>query len=463
MNKQELLDFSAGEVVLVDDNASLLANVSDYLSLHFGRVHTLERGEDAIELVAKAGDFFKGVVVCDVRMPSVSGFDVLDALQGIDRDLPVVLVTAYGDVTQAVKAIHSGAYDFIEKPFEPERLLKIVRQALEKRFLTFGHHALRAQLAEKDAIENRLIGVSPGMVRLRREILNLARLDVPVLINGETGAGKELVASCLHEYSDRKQYNFVPLNCAAIPESLFESELFGHVEGAFSGAGSVRVGKLVHADQGTLFLDEAESIPLAAQVKLLRILSEKKVEALGTNDAKEIDIRVIAATKQELRDHPDFRQDLYFRLQVAELYIPPLRERPEDVLVLFEHYARAFTRREGIEWNGASPVLQKQLRSYHWPGNVRELINVATRCSIRRARSLSEIQRDAKPAPEPEPRTLKDRVEQYEMSILKEALERHRGKVTPVLEELGIERRTFNLKLKKYGLQREAFLGEFNR
>jgi len=439
------------EIVIVDDNRDLLTNVSDYLSLHFKKVHAFLDPAKAIKFVYQG---FPGIVVSDIKMPDITGVELLNQVLSCDNTIPVILMTAHGDISQAVQAVQEGCYDFIEKPFEPERLLESINRAVEKRVLTFNQTRLRDALKNKDAIETRLMGVSPKMTKLRRDILSVANLDVPVLIHGETGAGKEVVAHCLHDFSHRKKAQFVPLNCAAIPKDLFESELFGHVKGAFSGADATRIGKFEFANKGTVFFDEVESIPLSAQVKILRSLSENKVEALGSNMAKDIDIRIISATKEELKDNPNFRQDLYFRLQVAELYIPPLRERKEDILLLFEHFASHFMTQNNIEWAGAGIHLQRQLLEYNWPGNVRELINVATRCVIKNCHDLNELLNPHEPEKQYQAvqSSLKDLVNDFEANMLINSLQRHKGSVQAVLEELDMERRTFNLKLNKYNI-----------
>ena len=302
------------------------------------------------------------------------------------------------------------------------------------------------------------MGCSAAIDRVRRQVLNLATLDVPVLIFGETGTGKEVVANCLHDYSKRSQYKFVALNCAAIPSDLIESELFGHAKGAFSGAISHRTGKLEYAHKGTVFLDEVESIPMGVQVKLLRALSEGVIEAVGSNESRQIDIRVVSATKESLKNNENFRQDLYFRLQVAEIYIPPLRQRKEDIILLFDHYARNFSKASEIEWDGIPSSLQSQLIAYDWPGNVRELINVATRCVMQEKRDLNELSFFGDSFTySHEDESLKQLIEQYEKGLLSDALRQYKGDVAQVLSALKLERRTFYMKLKKYGLDRKDF------
>lgn len=448
-------DKSQYAIVLIDDNPSLLTNLADYLALQFGYIFTFA---DPKQALADIDDHFAGIVVTDVKMPGLSGLEVVKALLDRDKDFPIILMTAHGDIPQAVKAMRLGCYDFIEKPFAPERLVESIERAITKRRLTLAGRSLTARLAAQKGMDSRIIGESACVSRLRADILSVARLDVPVLIHGETGSGKEVVAGCLHEFSKRSGH-FVPINCGAIPNDLLESELFGHVKGAFTGAFESRQGKFEYARGGTLFLDEIESISPNAQVKLLRVLSEQKFEALGSNTRINTDTRIISATKQDLKDHPGFRQDLFYRLQVAEIFIPPLRERKQDIPLLFEYYAAKFCQQSGIEWRGTPAYLRAELFDYEWPGNVRELINVATRFALNPASDLAALLGKRAPVipTENADRSLRKCVHNYERALLENALQRHAGQVNKVLQELGLERRTFNLKLKKYGLSRRSF------
>ncbi|POA67245.1 MULTISPECIES: sigma-54 dependent transcriptional regulator [Pseudomonas] len=439
-------------VMLVDDEASIRTAVEQWLSLSGFEVQLFSRAEDCL---ARLPRDFPGVILSDVRMPGISGLELLKQVQQRDPDLPVILLTGHGDVPMAVEAMRDGAYDFLEKPFSPETLLSSLRRALDKRGLVLENRRLHEQADTREKIDSTLLGVSRALQTLRRQVVDLAALPVNVLIRGETGSGKELVARCLHDFGPRADKPFVALNCAAIPEQLFEAELFGHESGAFTGAQGKRIGKLEYADGGTLFLDEIESMPLAQQVKLLRVLQEQKLERLGSNQSIAVDLRIIAATKPDLLDEARagrFREDLAYRLNVAQLRLPPLRDRREDIPLLYEHFAHAAAERLG---RGVAPLSGAQLSrllSHDWPGNVRELANVAERQVL----GLGE--------PEPEAidpgQSLAAQQEAFEAQCLRAALTRHKGDIKAVLNELQLPRRTFNEKMQRHGLAREMFLGE---
>ena len=317
---------SGGPVVFVDDDPDLRRATAQVLKLAGFEVRAFDGAEAAL---AAIDEDFEGPVVTDIRMPRMNGLQLFERVKAIDPELPVLLVTGHGDVELAVAAMKDGAYDFISKPFDGERLATAVAHAAEKRRLVLENRRLRAAAAETPA-DLPLIGDAPGIRRLRETIRQVADADVDVLVLGETGSGKEVVAQLLHEWSRRRARNFVALNCGALPETVLESELFGHEAGAFTGADRRRVGRIEHASGGTLFLDEIESCPPAIQVKLLRVLETREVEPLGTNERRRLDLRVVAATKVDLGDpaaRGGFREDLYYRLNVVTLRIPPLRER----------------------------------------------------------------------------------------------------------------------------------------
>ncbi|MDQ7985127.1 sigma-54 dependent transcriptional regulator [Pseudomonas sp. G34] len=436
-----------GQVIVVDDEAAIREAAQQWLELSGFSVQVCSNAAQALALIDVD---FPGVLISDVRMPGTDGLQLLGKVVECDRDLPVIMITGHGDVPMAVQAIQQGAYDFIEKPFTPDRLLDVVRRALEKRRLVCENRALRQQFGLKDGIAAQLLGVSRPMERLRRQILDLAGTSVNVLIRGETGSGKERVARCLHDFSERADKPFVALNCAAIPEHLFESELFGHESGAFTGAQSKRIGRIEHADGGTLFLDEVESLPLAQQVKLLRVLQEKTLERLGSNRSIRVDLRVISAVKPDLLDEVRagrFREDLLYRLNVATLQIPPLRERREDISLLFEHFAAQAAQRHGRSLEPLTPAELANLLGHDWPGNVRELINAAERHALGLSGSNQE---DAE-------QSLAQQMEAFEAQCLHNALLRCRGSILQTMELLQLPRRTLNEKMQRHGLQRSAY------
>ncbi|NNB54953.1 sigma-54-dependent transcriptional regulator [Pseudomonas fragi] len=437
-------------VIVVDDEASIRNAVEQWLSLSGFDVQLFTCAEDCL---GQLPAHFAGVIVSDVRMPGMGGLALLNRLQQLDADLPVILLTGHGDVPMAVEAMRAGAYDFLEKPFSPEALLGSLRRALEKRQLILENRRLHEQADLREQIDGRLLGVSRSLQTLRRQVLELAPLPVNVLIRGETGSGKELVARCLHDFGPRADKPFVALNCSAIPEQLFEAELFGHESGAFTGAHGKRIGKLEYADGGTLFLDEIESMPLAQQAKLLRVLQEQKLERLGSNQSISVNLRVVAATKPDLLDEARagrFREDLAYRLTVAELRLAPLRERREDIALLYDAFSRQAAERLGRSLQVLSGPQLSRLLCHAWPGNVRELANVAERDVL----GLGEPQ-----LPDTDVgQSLVAQQEAFEAQCLRAALTRHKGDIKAVLNELQLPRRTLNEKMQRHGLVREAFL-----
>ena len=380
----------------------------------------------------------------------MDGMAFLRETLALDPELPVVLITGHGDVSMAVQAMKDGAYDFIQKPFPPEYLVEVVRRALEKRRLVLEVRDLRRQLEQRDQLEGKLIGLAPSMQKLRAMLVGLASSAADVLIHGETGTGKELVARCLHEASSRRQGNFVAINCGGLQENLFDSEIFGHEAGAYTGAAKRRIGKIEYASGGTLFLDEIESMPLPMQIKLLRVLQERTLERLGSNTTIPIDCRVIAATKDDLLElaaRGGFRNDLYYRLSVATLALPPLRERREDIRLLFEQFLLQAAARHQRPVPEISAGRIQQLVGYHWPGNVRELRNVADRCVLgieSGSPPFGQAQADG-------PTPLAETVEAFERALISDAMRRH-GSLARTAEALVVAKTTLHDKIKKYGL-----------
>jgi two-component system C4-dicarboxylate transport response regulator DctD len=395
-----------------------------------------------------------GVIVSDIRLPGASGLELLEHCREHALDVPVILVTGHGDISMAVQAMRDGAYDFVEKPFASERLIETVRRALERRRLALENVALRKALAERDALVPNLIGRSAAMEQVRRLIAKVAPTDAAVLINGDTGAGKELVARSLHELSARRAEPFVAVNCGALPEAMFESEMFGYEPGAFTGAAKRRIGKLEYASGGTIFLDEIESMPLALQVKLLRVLQDGVLERLGSNQPVRVSCRVVAAAKGDMADHVaagTFRRDLLYRLNVVTIAVPPLSERHEDILPLFEH----FLLEAAVRYERPAPVLTERQRmglmERDWPGNVRELRNAAERFVLGVAEAEAMTGDDTGTG-EAVLLSLKERVEQFERAVIADSLESTGGSVAAAADHLQIGKATLYEKIKRYGL-----------
>ncbi|WP_369600680.1 sigma-54 dependent transcriptional regulator [Hahella sp. SMD15-11] len=451
-------DAPQGEVIFIDDDAPIRKAVQQTLMLEGWSTRTFGQPQEALRQINRD---WRGVVVTDLSMPDMDGMAVLEAVAQTDGEIPVILVTGHGDISVAVEAMRRGAYDFIEKPFTNERLVDTVRRALEKRNMALEIRALRQELRLQNAPGPRLLGNSPAIRRLRRTLHAILDMPADVLLHGETGTGKDLIARYLHEHSQRREHNFVAINCGAVPENLIESELFGHEAGAFTGADKVRIGKFEHANGGTLFLDEIESMPLALQVRLLRVLEERQVERLGSNRLIPLDIRVIAATKADLRQLADegrFRADLYYRLNTVSVDIPPLRERPEDIPLLFEHFSVIASARFQREMVPLSVPQMQRLLAHDWPGNVRELRNLAERYVLMGDEALNDLEGGAWPRSGDAQQTLPERVEWFEQSIIRDAMRRHRGVIKDVMVELGLPRKTLYDKLAKYGIRRQDFL-----
>ena len=440
------------QVVLIDDDPHLRQALSQTLDLAGLKVLPLA---DAQGLAARVERDWPGVVVSDIRMPGIDGLQLLEQLHARDNELPVLLITGHGDVPLAVQAMRAGAYDFLEKPFASDALLDSVRRALALRRLVLDNRSLRMALSDRQQLSTRLVGQSAQMTRLREQIGALAGTKADVLILGETGAGKEVVARALHDLSSRRTGPFVAINAGALAESVVESELFGHEPGAFTGAQKRRIGKFEFANGGTLFLDEIESMSLDVQVKLLRLLQERVVERLGGNQQIPLDIRVIAATKEDLRqaaDHGRFRADLYYRLNVASLRIPPLRERGEDVLLLFQYYADAAADRHGVLANELQAAQRAMLLRHSWPGNVRELQNAAERFALGLELALDNSEPGPVDIGQPLAGGLSDQVEHFERALIAAEMARSHTSVRSLAEALGIPRKTLHDKLRKHGL-----------
>ncbi|MCK6414085.1 MAG: sigma-54 dependent transcriptional regulator [Giesbergeria sp.] len=436
-------------VLLIEDDPIVMLGARQALQLSDIPVLEATSVEAALPLVAQA---CPAAILSDVRLPQEDGFDLLKRMQALDREVPVILMTGHGDIRMAVEAMRLGAYDFLEKPFSSERLVEVMRRALEKRKLVLENRRLHALVASQQDFG--LIGQAPGMVEARRRIAALAPTQVDLLVRGETGTGKELVARAIHEASGRSG-PFVAINCGALPENIFESEMFGHEAGAFTGATKRRIGKLEYARGGTVFLDEIESLPLAQQVKLLRALQEKTIERLGGNESTRIDCRFIAAAKADLRalsDQGDFRSDLYYRLHVACIELPPLRERREDIPLLLAHCVRQSAERYHTAPPACTPVQMAHWVAQPWPGNVRELKNLADRLCLG-----LEPEQAPQPAPQASPPSLGQQIDRFEKQLLAQALDACQGNVGAAAEQLQLPRKTLYDKLVRHQLDPALF------
>jgi len=366
-------------ILVIDDDGSLRRVMEFVLEQAGYQVLTAENGRTGYELFLEQQP---DVVITDIQMPEMSGYELLDRIQKHDSGCLVIIITAFGTVTQAVNAMKNGAYDYITKPFGNDELVMVVKRALGFRELQSENQQLRQKLDGKTSFEQ-LIGISDAMQELFNTIRQVAPNDATVLIGGESGTGKELIARAIHNHSERSERPFVPVNCAAIPRELLESELFGHIKGAFTGATGTRKGKFELADGGTIFLDEVGDMPLDLQPKLLRALQEMEIEPVGSGRIHKVDVRVIAATNSDLEaaiEAKRFREDLYYRLAVIPILLPPLRERKDDIPLLVQHFLARFA--PPATHLTLTAQAMDQLQSYNWPGNVRELENTIQQVAI---------------------------------------------------------------------------------
>jgi two-component system C4-dicarboxylate transport response regulator DctD len=444
------------QVIFVDDEVAMRESMKQWLALANIDATILSSAEEARAIIDRQ---FSGVVLTDVQLRKMSGLELLQQCLAVDRDIPVVLLTGHGDVAMAVDAMKQGAYDFLEKPFDPDRLIGTVRRACEMRQLVLENRRLRLDATFGSRIERKLVGISPGIRQLRGEILELAATPLNVVIRGETGTGKELVARCLHEFGPRNEHPFVAVNCGAIPETMFESEFFGHEQGAFTGAVGKRIGRLEYAHKGTLFLDEIESMPPALQVKVLRAFQEKAFERLGSHKTIPFDARIVVAAKVDLSEavkEGSFREDLYYRLNVSELTIPPLRARLQDIGLLFEHFVAETAASQNRASREITAVDLTSLLNHHWPGNVRELKNVAERFALG-LNVNGKFAAGVAAGNQALTQSLAEIVAEFERGVIEKALLACEGNVAKVLEMLDIPRRTLNEKMTRYAIERKDY------
>jgi two-component system nitrogen regulation response regulator NtrX len=448
-----------GRILIVDDEEGIRRTLRQILEDEGYTTEEAASGEEALQKVRER-DF--DVLLLDVWLPGMDGLKTLEALAGQGSDAEVLMISGHGTVETAVRALKLGAFDFIEKPLSMDRVLVTVANALKKRRLEERNILLMDEIRR----EATLIGESRAIEALRQEIRRAAPTSGRVLIFGENGTGKELVARLIHLHSDRKDEAFVDVNCAAIPTELIESELFGHRKGSFTGAIEHKKGKFLLADGGTLFLDEVGDMSLATQAKVLRVLQEQVFEPVGGTEPVEVDVRVIAATNKDLPAEiakGTFREDLYYRLAVIPIHVPPLRERAEDIPLLCAHFLELFCRQYGKPPKVLSRDAIQALAQYPWPGNVRELRNLMERVTI--MVSSQEVRAADLPLPagRPVPRgadlvwtgPLREAREAFEREFIRRALVRHGGNISRTAEELQIERRHLYRRMASVGVQKE--------
>ncbi len=439
---------TASRILLIDDEEDMRRSSAQALGLFGLDVVTFASAEPVLERV---GYGFDGVVVSDIRMPGMDGMTLLQRVREMDAEIPVILVSGHADVQLAVSAMRAGVYDFVEKPFTAQQLAAIIRRALDRRSLVLENRRLRAVAGKRDDVEARLPGRTQVMVDLRYRLRAIGATDADTLIIGDTGVGKEVVARALHDISARADRPLIAINCAALPENLIESELFGHEAGAFPGALRPRYGKFEHGRGGTILLDEIGSMPIELQAKFLRVLQERVITRLGSNEPVPLDVRFIATSKVNLEGEVAagrFRPDLLYRLNVATIHVPSLAQRQADVPLLFLQLVREAAARYGRGDVEVPPEVVTEIAGRSWPGNVRELRNAADRFVLGLDRQPDET-------PEPSQK-LADRVAAYERSLIASALAAHGGNLRPVYELLGISRKTLYEKMQKYGLDKKV-------
>jgi two-component system, NtrC family, response regulator PilR len=454
-----------GDILIVDDERSMREFLGIYLRREGYRIEAAAGGNEAIATL-KARSF--DVVITDLRMPDVDGLTILAEAKRLHPDTEVIVVTAFSTTETAIAAMKAGAHDYLTKPFKIDEVGLVVDRAMEKRRLARENIALRDELKGRYKLE-RLLGKSPPMQRIFEVLRKVASNRTSVLLIGESGTGKELAARALHELSPRTDRQFVAVNCGAIPETLLESELFGHVKGAFTGANADKQGLFDAAHNGTLLLDEVADLPVPMQVKLLRVLQERKVKPVGGVSEHEVDVRIVAATNRDLETEVEkgaFRQDLFYRLNVIQIRLPPLRERREDLPLLVDHFIRKFSAEHGCNVVSAMPEVMSAFMAYHFPGNVRELENM-----IERAVTLSTTDwlgidafpnlvglQGVQPPVQPvgslpdDGMDLEHHLEEYERTILIKALEKTNGNRTEAARLLRVSFRSMRYRLSKLGI-----------
>jgi two-component system response regulator AtoC len=437
-------------LLIVDDEDIVRESLCDWLSSIGYKVLTAKCGEEALRIIKQKK---VKIMIADLIMPGMNGIELMKKARTIIPTISAVIITAHGTIQTAIAAIREGAYDYIEKPFCPEKVELLIRNLVEHHTLLEENIILRRKIKDRDSFEG-IIAKSPKMIKIFELIKTVAPTSATVLITGESGTGKEVIARAIHHQSQRHNKPFIVTSCAALPETLLESELFGYEKGSFTGAVERRKGKFEAADKGTLFLDEIGEIDANTQVHLLRALEEKKITRIGSNEEIEADVRIVAATNRSLRtliEQGKFREDLYYRLNVVTIDLPPLRGRREDILPLAEHFLKKYARQNDSSVRGFSPEVVEFMLDYDWRGNVRELENMVERgvvLSKGKAITLAEFPQELTAQAPAEGKTL----EVLERNHIRQVLEENDGNIVRTAKTLGIHRMTLSNKLKKYNI-----------
>ncbi len=458
MKRKKKIKMKKANILVVDDEKSMRDSMHMLLRDNYN-VHLARSGKEAISIIKEHPI---DLVLLDIRLPEIDGIEILKIIKGHDENIEVIMVTAVIMVKEAVEAIRMGAYDYITKPFDIDALQEQVEKVLEKRTLVQENSLLRLMI-EKDYQFEKIIGKSKEIREVFKIIDDVARSNATILITGESGTGKELVARAIHNRSPRRDKLFVAVNCAAIPENLLESELFGHERGSFTGAHERQIGKFEIANGGTLFLDEIGSMPLPMQAKLLRAIQEKEIERIGAGYPTPVDVRIISATNSDLRaaiKKYKFREDLYYRLNVIPIHLPPLRERREDIPLLANHFLHKFNQKFGKNIKGIKKEAMELLANYDWPGNIRELENLVERLAVLTKtdqigpdRLPAEIKGELPCQPDSSETTLQEAVQKFEADFIRQTIKKAGGKKGKAAELLGIHRNTLLQLEKKLNLE----------
>ena len=434
-------------IAIVDDEQDMRESISQWLSLSGHKTKTYSSAEEALKDVS---DDYPFIFISDIKMPGIDGISFLKRLQKLDNQLPVILITGHGDVAMAVEAMRLGAYDFLEKPFDPERMADLAKRAMQTRKLTLENRVLRRELSDGTVLIRKLVGTSPQMARLREDILDIAQADSHVLITGETGTGKSLISRALHACGPRAGRKFVTLNCAAYTEDELVKRLFGD--------GSDQPSLIESSLDGTLCLEDVETLPPSVQSRLQSIMTEHDKGDDGSR------LRIISIANEAAEK--EIKQELFYRLAAMQITPPPLRDRGEDILILLNRYLETFADEYGCDQPDVTAEDAAQLMQANWPGNIRQLINLAERTVLQSRRGGYSIAKlitaddsEIAEAQDSEAKPLKEHVEAFERMLIDNTMRRHKGSIQAVMPELSLPRRTLNEKMAKYGLSRSNYVG----